>query len=65
MRKVTDNAPVTRTVSLNLDDAAAIALATVIRRLAPEDHGVDPKAWYRALDQLSPQLPATFTQREP
>jgi len=42
-------------VPLKLDKAAAIALAPVIRRLAPEDYGADPKA--RAVDALSPLLP--------
>jgi hypothetical protein len=54
----------TLTITLTLDEAAAIALATVVRRLTPEDYGaalaergVDAAAWWRALDALSPQLP--------
>jgi hypothetical protein len=52
------------TITLALDENAAIALATIIRRLTPEDYGdaltasgVDVKAWYRAVDALSPLLP--------
>jgi hypothetical protein len=52
------------TILMQLDDAAAAALAAVIRAAAPEDYGADPKAWYRAIDQLSPQLPAIQTRDE-
>jgi hypothetical protein len=52
------------TITMQLDEDAAAALATVIRAAAPEDYGADPKAWYRAIDQLSPQLPATPTRDE-
>jgi len=52
-------------VPLKLDKAAAIALARVIRRLAPEDYGADPQAWYRALDALSPLLPGTLDDPRP
>ena len=52
------------TITLALDENAAIALATIIRRLTPEDYGdaltasaVDVEAWYRAVDALSPLLP--------
>jgi hypothetical protein len=52
-------------VALRLDEQAAVALATIIRRLTPDDYsdalaarGVDVQAWYRAVDALSPQLPA-------
>jgi hypothetical protein len=34
-------------VPLKLDVAAAIALARVVRRAAPEDYGADPAAWDR------------------
>lgn len=51
-------------ITLALDENAAIALATIIRRLTPEDYGdaltangVDVEAWYRAVDALSPLLP--------
>ena len=44
-------------ITIDLDDEAATALATIIRRLTPDDYadaltarGVDVKAWYRALD---------------
>ncbi len=47
-------------VSVRLDAAAATALARVIRRVRPEDYGADAQAWYRALDELSPQLPGTL-----
>jgi hypothetical protein len=53
-----------KTITLALDENAAIALATIIRRLTPEDYGdaltasgVDVEAWYRAVDALSPLLP--------
>ena len=56
------------TITLALDEEAAIALATIIRRLTPEDYGdaltargVDVKAWYRAVDVLSPLLPKPNT----
>jgi hypothetical protein len=52
-------------VPLKLDKAAAIALARVIRRLAPEDYGADPQAWYRALDALSRLLPGTLDDPRP
>ena len=52
------------TITLALDEEAAIALATIIRRLTPEDYGdaltasgVEVEAWYRAVDALSPLLP--------
>ena len=52
------------TITLALDENAAIALATIIRRLTPEEYGdaltasgVDVDAWYRAVDALSPLLP--------
>jgi hypothetical protein len=52
-------------IALRLDEQAAVALATIIRRLTPDDYGdalaargVDVQAWYRAVDALSPQLPA-------
>ncbi len=51
-------------ITLTLDEAAAIALATVIRRASPSDYadalierGADVAAWWRVLDALSPQLP--------
>jgi hypothetical protein len=56
------------TITLALDEEAAIALATIIRRLTPEDYGdaltargVDVQAWYRAVDALSPLLPKPNT----
>ena len=52
-------------VPLKLDKAAAIALARVIRRLVPEDYGVEPKAWYRVVDALSPLLPGTLDDPRP
>jgi hypothetical protein len=52
-------------VSLKIDKAAAIALARVVRRAAPEDFGADPAAWYRALDALSPLLPGTIDDPRP
>ena len=52
------------TITLALDENAAIALATIIRRLTPEDYGdaltangVAVEAWYRAVDTLSTLLP--------
>ena len=52
------------TITLALDENAAIVLATIIRRLTPEDYGdaltasgVDVDACYRAVDALSPLLP--------
>jgi hypothetical protein len=42
-------------VTLDLTDTEAVALATVIRGLRPPDDFA--AAWFRALDQLSPQLP--------
>ncbi len=51
-------------ITIELDDEAATALATIIRRLTSDDYadaltarGVNVKAWYRAVDALSPQLP--------
>jgi hypothetical protein len=51
-------------ITIDLDNDAAIALATIIRRLTPDDYadalrarGVEGQAWYRALDALSPHLP--------
>ncbi len=45
------------TITVTLDEAAAVALATIIRRLTPEDYrdtlatyGVDAAAWYRAVN---------------
>jgi hypothetical protein len=52
-------------VPLKIDVAAAIALARVIRRLRPDDYDVDVKAWYRALDALSPLLPGTLDDPRP
>jgi hypothetical protein len=46
-------------LTLTLDEAAAAALATVIRQVSPAEYGVDAPAWYRALDALSPQLTET------
>ncbi len=50
----------TLAVSLKIDRTAAIALARVIRRVAPEDYGADAPGWYRAVDALSPLLPASL-----
>jgi hypothetical protein len=52
-------------IPLKLDKAAAIALARVVRRVAPEDYGADPQAWYRAVDALSPLLPGTLDDPRP
>ena len=52
-------------VPLKLDKAAAIALARVVRRVAPEDYGADPPAWFRAVDALSPLLPGTLDDPRP
>ena len=56
------------TITLALDENAAIALATIIRRLTPEDYGdaltangVDVEAWYRAVDALRPLKPNLAT----
>ena len=49
-----------RTVMLSMTDEEAHALASVIREIAPEHHGVDPQMWYAASDKLSSQLPDTF-----
>jgi hypothetical protein len=50
-------------ITIDLDDEAATVLATIIRRLTPDDdadaltaRGVNVKAWYRAVDAPSPQL---------
>ena len=45
---------------VTMTDEEAHALASIIRAIAPESHGVDPQMWYAALDKLSPQLPETF-----
>ena len=52
-------------VPLKLDKAAAVALARVVRRVAPEDYDADPQAWYRAVDALSPLLPGTLEDPRP
>jgi hypothetical protein len=52
-------------VPLKLDKAAAIALARVVRRVAPEAYGADPAAWYRAVDALSALLPGTLDDPRP
>jgi len=44
---------------VTMTDEEAHALASVIREITPECHGVDPHLWYAALDKLSPQLPET------
>ena len=49
------------TLKIELDQDAAVALATVLRRVSPEAYGVN--AGYRAVDALSPQLPATAALR--
>ena len=61
------------TIMLDLTDDEAKALATVIRRFAPEDAGrleIDPTpqfcaAWYAAIDKLSPQLPSVPSETAP
>ena len=47
------------TFTVEIDDEAAFAFANVIRRLRPEQHGVQLQAWYRALDAISPHLPVS------
>jgi hypothetical protein len=55
--------PITITAELTYDEA--YAFAKVIRRIDPENvitrpNDIDTKAYYRALDKLSTQLPETF-----
>lgn len=54
-----------RTVVAAFAEAEACALAHVIRSLNPVDFGVDPIAWYGALDKLSPQLPDSMEEGAP
>lgn len=53
-------------IAAELTYEEAYAFAKVIRRIVPVQamihvDDVDKAAWYRAIDKISPQLPATHT----